>query len=62
MKQMENQQEIINAAVPHVLTWIAIRMMTTAFSLAFETGLFDLKEYMSPKDLAEIYGDEVMGV
>jgi len=61
MEEMENQQEIINAAVPHVLTWIAIRMMTTAFSLAFETGLFDLKEYMSPKDLAEIYGDEVMG-
>jgi hypothetical protein len=58
---MENQQEIINAAVPHVLTWIAIRMMTTAFSLAFETGLSDLKEYMSPKDLCEIYEGKLMG-
>lgn len=61
MDEMENQQEIINAAVPHVLTWIAIRMMTTAFSLAFEKGLFDLKEFMSPKDLSEIYEGQVMG-
>jgi hypothetical protein len=59
--RMENQQEIINAAVPHVLTWMAMRMMTTAFSLAFETGLLDLKEYMSPTDLAEIYKGHVMG-
>jgi aromatic ring hydroxylase len=55
MEQMENQQEIINAAVAHVITWMAIRMMTTALSLAFDAGLFDLKEYMSPEDLSEIY-------
>lgn len=61
MDEMENQQEIINAAIAHVITWMAIRMMTTALSLAFDAGLFDLKEYMSPKDLAEIYGDQVTG-
>jgi hypothetical protein len=43
MEQMENQQEIINAAVAHVITWMAMRMMTTALSLAFDAGLFDLK-------------------
>lgn len=52
---MITQEEIIKGAVVNVMHFVVIRMLSTAFALAFEKGLHDLKEYMSPIDLCDFY-------
>jgi hypothetical protein len=52
---MITQEDIIKGAVVNVMNFVIIRMLSTAFALAFEKGLHDLKEYMSPIDLCEFY-------
>ena len=52
---MITQEEIIKGAVVNVMNFVAVRMLSTAFALAFDKGLHDLKDYMSPKDLCEVY-------
>ena len=52
---MITREEIIKGAVVNVMHFVVIRMLSTAFALAFEKGLHDLKEYMSPIDLCDFY-------
>ncbi|RZL17145.1 MAG: hypothetical protein EOO89_09390 [Pedobacter sp.] len=47
---MKSQEEIIIGAIVHIVNAIAARMMETAFGLAYEGELADMKAYRAPKE------------
>lgn len=57
----QSQEEVIKGSIVHVLNFIALRMMTTAFAMAFEGELSNMKEFMSPEDRADIYEGHLIG-
>lgn len=50
---MKTQDEIIIGAIVHITDYIGVRMMETAFALAYEGELSEMKEYSVPKKYAE---------
>lgn len=55
---MRVQNEIIIGSIVHITAFIASRMMETAYGLAYERELSDMKAYRAPKEYAE-EGEEV---
>jgi hypothetical protein len=54
---MKTQDEIIIGAVVHIIDCIGRRMMETAFALAYERELSDMKAYRAPKEYTKIGGE-----
>jgi hypothetical protein len=54
---MKTQEEIIIGAIVHIIDCIGRRMMETAFALAYEGELSDMKAYRAPKEYTEKGGE-----
>lgn len=54
---MKSQNEIIIGSIVHIIDCIGRRMMETAFALAYEGELSDMKAYRSPKEYIEKGGE-----
>ena len=54
---MKSQNEIIIGSIIHIIDCIGRRMMETAFALAYEGELSDMKAYRAPKEYAKKGGE-----